>query len=216
MFATTVNHKIRVFRSKPAEGYFGVVCVCLGLIVSFGVSFYIGIPFNPVASTMPFLILAVGVDDAFLMLGAWRMTDPKDPIEVRMGYAMGDAGASITVTSLTNFGCFALGYWLSPTPAVADFCTLTSIGVIFDYIYQMTFFPAVMIYGARRENEGGLIAYFPCCRCKKSLTAEQLEEIQKSQDYHERWFSLKKTKINLRFQQRTCIVSSETHGDHSF
>lgn len=70
---------------------------------------------------MPFLILAVGmsisvienhykfvkgVDDAFLMLGAWRMTDPRLPVHKRMGITMADAGASITVTSLTNFGCF--------------------------------------------------------------------------------------------------------------
>ena len=114
------------------------------------------------------------------------MTDPKDPLEQRMGQAMADAGASITVTSFTNFGCFALGYWLSPTPAVADFCTLTAIGIIFDYIYQITFFPAVMIYGGRRENEGGLIAYFPCCRCSKPSTSQELEEIQRTQDYHER------------------------------
>lgn len=46
------------------------------------------------------------MDDAFLMLGAWRMTDPRLSLEKRMGITMGDAGASITVTSLTNFGCF--------------------------------------------------------------------------------------------------------------
>jgi hypothetical protein len=77
---------------------------------------------------MPFLILAVGlcttltaaiysyqnetgnyflgVDDAFLLLGAWRMTDIRWSVERRMGATMSDAGASITVTSLTNFGCF--------------------------------------------------------------------------------------------------------------
>uniref|UniRef100_A0A915CRK5 SSD domain-containing protein n=1 Tax=Ditylenchus dipsaci TaxID=166011 RepID=A0A915CRK5_9BILA len=57
-----------------------------------------------------------------------------------MGLTMQDAGASITVTSLTNFGCFALGYFLSPTPAVADFCILTATGVMMDYLYQITFF----------------------------------------------------------------------------
>ena len=84
-----------------------------------------------------------------------------------MGVTMSDAGvyflfqsiiiisspieASITVTSLTNFGCFgalqlksaflspispALGYFLSPTPAVGDFCILTAVGVAMDYFYQ--------------------------------------------------------------------------------
>lgn len=46
------------------------------------------------------------MDDAFLMLGAWRTSDPRLSVERRMGIMMSDAGASITVTSLTNFGCF--------------------------------------------------------------------------------------------------------------
>lgn len=48
----------------------------------------------------------LGVDDMFLMLGAWRMTDPRWSVQRRMAITMGDAGASITVTSLTNAGCF--------------------------------------------------------------------------------------------------------------
>lgn len=87
------------------------------------------------------------------------MTDPKLSVEKRMGITMGDAGASITVTSLTNFGCFALGYFLSPTPAVADFCTLTALGMLIDYIYQITFFASIMVYGGKREHRGGIKTY---------------------------------------------------------
>jgi hypothetical protein len=157
---------------------------------------------------MPFLILAVGeifnqlrlksnrilgVDDAFLMLGAWRMTDPRLPVDRRMGITMSDAGASITVTSLTNFGCFALGYWLSPTPAVADFCTLAATGMFVDYIFQVTFFAAIMVYGGMRESEGGIKTYFRCCRSEVLVTGaprptnnptQSDSEIEKS--FHER------------------------------
>ncbi|KAI6187547.1 Patched domain-containing protein 3 [Aphelenchoides besseyi] len=162
VYFTNLSKDIR--KSKPVEAFFGVICVVLGLICTFGLTFYFGLAFNPVSSTMPFLILAVGVDDAFLMLGAWRMTDPRLSVEKRMGIAMGDAGASITVTSLTNFGCFALGYWLSPTPAVADFCTLTAVGMMIDYLFQITFFAAIMVYGGMRESEGGIKMYFRCNR----------------------------------------------------
>lgn len=47
-----------------------------------------------------------GVDDAFLMLGAWRTTDRHLSVEKRMALTMSDAGLSITVTSVTDFGCF--------------------------------------------------------------------------------------------------------------
>uniref|UniRef100_A0A0K0FM63 SSD domain-containing protein n=1 Tax=Strongyloides venezuelensis TaxID=75913 RepID=A0A0K0FM63_STRVS len=148
-------------KSKPMEAYFGVISVILALICSFGCCFACGISFNPVSCTMPFLLLAIGIDDDFLILGAWRMTNSKLSIEERMGWTMDDAGASITVTSLTNFGCFALGYYLSPTPAVGDFCILTSVGVLFDYLFQITFFSALIVIGAKREEYGGLNSYFP-------------------------------------------------------
>lgn len=44
-----------------------------------------------------------GVDDAFLLLGAWRVTDERLPNEQRVGLAMAEAGTSITVTTLTDF-----------------------------------------------------------------------------------------------------------------
>jgi len=104
VYFTNLSRDVR--KSKPSEAFMGVISVVLSLISTFGIAFYCGLPFNPVSSTMPFLILAVGVDDAFMMLGSWRMTDPRMGVERRMGIMMSDAGASITVTSLTNFGCF--------------------------------------------------------------------------------------------------------------
>uniref|UniRef100_A0A914GVP8 SSD domain-containing protein n=2 Tax=Globodera TaxID=31242 RepID=A0A914GVP8_GLORO len=172
LFVYLTNLARDVRKSKPMEAFFGVISVCLSLAATFGLTFYAGLPFNPVSSTMPFLILAVGVDDAFLLLGAWRMTDPRWSLERRMGATMSDAGASITVTSLTNFGCFALGYFLSPTPAVADFCILTAVGVAMDYFYQVTFFGAMMVYGGMREDQGGLIDYFRCKTASNSGTLQ--------------------------------------------
>ncbi|VDM48891.1 unnamed protein product [Toxocara canis] len=94
------------------------------------------------------------------MLGAWRSSDRRFPVEKRMAITMNDAGVSITVTSITNFGCFALGYFLCSTPAVADFCILTACGVMFDYMFQITFFASIMVYGGRKEPSGGLMS---CC-----------------------------------------------------
>lgn len=51
---------VNIFRSKPIEGYFGVISVCLSMVCTFSICFICGIPFNPVSSTMPFLVLAVG------------------------------------------------------------------------------------------------------------------------------------------------------------
>lgn len=42
------------------EMYLGVWAVILALIITFGLFFYFGAAFNPVTSTMPFLVLTVG------------------------------------------------------------------------------------------------------------------------------------------------------------
>ncbi|TKR82013.1 hypothetical protein L596_015797 [Steinernema carpocapsae] len=178
-FVIFSNYSTDRRKSKPMEAYLGVISVILSLICTFGITFYFGLPFNPVSSTMPFLILAVGVDDAFLLLGAWRTSNPKDSVEKRMGHTMGDAGASITVTSLTNFGCFALGYFLCSTPAVGDFCMLTAVGVMMDYVFQVTFYSACMVYGGMKEETGGLMTCCyerSCCCCgKKKLEGGDVE-----------------------------------------
>lgn len=48
----------------------------------------------------------LGIDDDFLMLAAWRELDFRIPLHQKVALVMADAGASITVTSFTNFFCF--------------------------------------------------------------------------------------------------------------
>ena len=52
---------------------------------------------------IPILIpLAVGVDNVFILLSAWRATNPNVELIERMSEAFGEAGVSITITSLTD------------------------------------------------------------------------------------------------------------------
>ncbi|KJH48777.1 patched family protein [Dictyocaulus viviparus] len=153
-------------QSKPLEMYLGVWSVILALICTFGIFFFLGIAFNPVTSTMPFLVLAVGIDDDFLMIAAWRELDRRIPVHQKIALVMADAGASITVTSFTNFFCFALGYYMCSTPAVAEFCLITAWAVLIDYLMQITFFAAVLCYSGRKEETGGLAS---CCYKNEEL-----------------------------------------------
>ncbi|WKY14471.1 hypothetical protein Q1695_000202 [Nippostrongylus brasiliensis] len=146
--------------SKPLEMYLGVWSVILALICTFGIFFFLGIAFNPVTSTMPFLVLAVGIDDDFLMIAAWRELDRRIPLHQKVALVMADAGASITVTSFTNFFCFGLGYYMCSTPAVAEFCLITAWAVLIDYVMQITFFAAILCYSGKKEDTGGLAS---CC-----------------------------------------------------
>lgn len=66
---------------------------------------------------VPFLILAIGVDDACIFLHAWQIADSQKSARDKLGYAMAEAGPAMTITSLTNLISFTVGMF-SSTPAI--------------------------------------------------------------------------------------------------
>ncbi|VDP24721.1 unnamed protein product [Heligmosomoides polygyrus] len=99
-----------------------------------------------------FLFSAVGVDNVFILLSAWRSTPSHESLEKRMEETFADAGVSITVTSLTDFISFAVGC-ATPFPSVQMFCAYAVTAVVFTYVYQLTFFAGIMVYTNRREMD---------------------------------------------------------------
>lgn len=75
-----------------------------------------------------------------------------------MAETLADAGPSISITSLTNLLSFGIGIF-TPTPAIYTFCVFISTAVVYDYIYQIFFFSAVLVLGGERE-EKRMNAYF--------------------------------------------------------
>uniref|UniRef100_A0A915LKQ0 SSD domain-containing protein n=1 Tax=Meloidogyne javanica TaxID=6303 RepID=A0A915LKQ0_MELJA len=114
---------------------------------------YISLTLILLVTVVPFLAFAIGVDDTYVMLGAWQDTKRNLSPEKRMALSLEEAGSAITVTSLTSFLSFGIGTF-SATPAISIFCKFIAIAVLFDYIYQITFFAAVMALGGRREAAG--------------------------------------------------------------
>ncbi|ETN74405.1 patched family protein [Necator americanus] len=98
------------------------------------------------------IFLAVGVDNVFILLSAWRSSPSQASLEKRMEETFADAGVSITVTSLTDFISFAVGC-ATPFPSVQMFCAYAVTAVVFTYVYQLTFFAGIMVYTNRREMD---------------------------------------------------------------
>ncbi|XP_023229418.1 patched domain-containing protein 3-like [Centruroides sculpturatus] len=53
---------------------------------------------------------SIGVDDAFILIAAWRRTDVNASVPDRMKDSYAEAAVSITITSLTNFFAFCMGF----------------------------------------------------------------------------------------------------------
>ncbi|CAG9534964.1 unnamed protein product [Cercopithifilaria johnstoni] len=138
--------------SQHIEAICAVLSPTMALVTSWGILWGIGLPFSNILTVVPFLVITIGVDDAFLILASWRHSNPTSDLETRMGETLTHSGTSVTVTSLTDVLCFVVGL-LSNLPIVQLFCIYTSVAIMIDFIYQITFFTAVVAYsGKQRMN----------------------------------------------------------------
>ncbi|KAI6185049.1 Ptr-18 [Aphelenchoides bicaudatus] len=133
----------------------------------------IGFEFLPIVTVVPFLILAIGVDDVYIFLHSWSRTSSDLPLRERVAEMLADAGPSITITSLTNFLSFAIGIG-TPTPAIRVFCIYITVAVFFDYMYQVFFYTAVITIGGMREN-ARLNAYAPCIKIPEKIAKPEIQ-----------------------------------------
>lgn len=122
--------------SKPIEALMGIMTSSLAIGSAAGLLFSMGIPYISQVTVMPFLAFAIGVDDTYVMLGAWQDTKRNLPPEKRMALSLEEAGSAITVTSLTSILSFGIGTF-SSTPAISIFCKFIMVAVFFDYFYQV-------------------------------------------------------------------------------
>uniref|UniRef100_A0A1I7SVM0 SSD domain-containing protein n=1 Tax=Bursaphelenchus xylophilus TaxID=6326 RepID=A0A1I7SVM0_BURXY len=119
----------------------------LATLTTFSIIGWSGMPFNGVMSIAPFLILGIGVDDAFLLLHSWRdaLKHMKNatPAE-RLERVVTDVGPSILITSVTNTLAFSVGI-LSPAYTMMSFCLCTTIAVALDLILEFTIFAPTLV-----------------------------------------------------------------------
>lgn len=86
--------------------------------VEFFFTILISIFFSLPCTGIENLVLGVGMDDAFVLLAAWRRTNPTMSVPKRLSYTYAEAAVSITITSLTNFISFMIGI-ITPFPSVS-------------------------------------------------------------------------------------------------
>jgi predicted RND superfamily exporter protein len=133
--------------------------VILSTGAGFGLSSAFGLFFGPVHSLLPFILLGIGVDDAFVIVNAFnrerkvkRSEENNAAIAKRSASALARAGASITVTSLTDLVAFAISS-SSALPALSSFCGYAAICIFFLWFFAATFFSATMVLDERRQRD---------------------------------------------------------------
>ena len=105
------------------------------------------------AEVVPFLILAIGVDNMFLIARAEReIPESVTAIEERIGFAMKEIGPSIFTAALCESIAFFIGL-LTDVPALQNFCLVAGLGVIIDFALQMTIFVGALAIDNKRIQD---------------------------------------------------------------
>lgn len=136
-------------------GLASILIITGTLFTAIGLTFY----WNDVltlitAQVCPFLILAIGADNMFMIVRAEREVTPHvTDIPERIGYALKRVGPSIFVTVICRSIVFFIGL-LTDIPVLNNFCLVAGLGMIVDFLLVMTMFVGALSIDLKRiENQ---------------------------------------------------------------
>ncbi|XP_072021310.1 NPC intracellular cholesterol transporter 1-like [Amphiura filiformis] len=140
--------------SHVTLGLAGVIIVLLSVSSSIGIMAYLKVPATLIViEVVPFLVLAVGVDNIFILVQRYQR-DRRLPYENRaqhVGRVLGDVAPSMLLTSLSESVAFFLGA-LSNMPAVKAFSLYAATAVFIDFLLQISCFVAVLTLDSARQE----------------------------------------------------------------
>ncbi|TYJ52960.1 hypothetical protein B9479_006429 [Cryptococcus floricola] len=178
--------------SRFSLGLFGITIVLVAVASSVGIFSMMGVRVTLIiAEVIPFLVLAVGVDNVFILvheLERQNSLHAQEPVrdddadsvhsgrlpsgtslapEERVARAVARMGPSIMLSSVTEVVAFALGA-LVPMPAVRNFAIYAAGSVFLGAVMQCTVFVSAMALDLRRA-EAMRMDCFPCIRLRPPI-----------------------------------------------
>lgn len=152
---SSLNPRRFVIDSKFSLGICGILIVIFSVSSAVGIFSMTGKKITLIiAEVIPFLVLAVGVDNIFILCHEYaRRADnfKEETIEERAAKTLGKMGPSILLSSLSETIAFGLGT-LVTMPAVSSFAIVASIAVFVDFVLQVTCFVSCLVLDAYREE----------------------------------------------------------------
>ncbi|OQE31384.1 hypothetical protein PENSTE_c001G02512 [Penicillium steckii] len=174
-------------QSKFTLGIAGIVIVLMSVSASVGLFSAVGVRATLIiAEVIPFLVLAVGVDNIFLIVHEFERVNfsyPDEEIDERVARAVGRIGPSVFLSALTETVAFALGVFVG-MPAVKNFAAYAAGAVFINAVLQVTMFISVLALNQRRV-ESLRADCFPCVTVRKAnsigLPEDQIYDDQEAE-----------------------------------
>ncbi|ESQ53074.1 hypothetical protein EUTSA_v10024233mg [Eutrema salsugineum] len=153
--------------SKVLLGLSGVVLVLLSVLGSVGFFSVLGVKSTLIImEVIPFLVLAVGVDNMCILVHAVKRQPRDVSLEERISSALVEVGPSITLASLSEVLAFAVGAFV-PMPACRIFSMFAALAILLDFFLQITAFVALIVFDCKRAADNR-IDCFPCIKVSSS------------------------------------------------
>ncbi|XP_065864984.1 uncharacterized protein [Euphorbia lathyris] len=164
--------------SKVLLGLSGVMLVMLSVLGSVGFFSAVGVKSTLIImEVIPFLVLAVGVDNMCILVHAVKRQSFELPLEECISNALVEVGPSITLASLSEILAFAVGSFI-PMPACRVFSMFAALAVLLDFLLQVTAFVALIVFDYQRA-EDNRIDCFPCIKVPSSSGGPNEGEYQR-------------------------------------
>ncbi|KAK5653323.1 hypothetical protein OQA88_9014 [Cercophora sp. LCS_1] len=164
------NPAISLVESKFTLGVVGILIVLMSITSSIGLFSWFGLRATLIiVDVIPFIVLAVGVDNIFLIVHEFErvnISHPDEMVEVRISKALGRMGPSILFSAITETISFALGAFVG-MPAVRNFAIYAAGAVFINAILQVTMFISVLTLNQIRVEDSRADC-FPCVQVKSA------------------------------------------------
>lgn len=175
LFSNPANALVQ---SKFTLGIVGIAIVLMSVSASVGIFAAAGVKATLIiAEVIPFLVLAVGVDNIFLIVHEFERLNtshPDEEIDERIARTAGRIGPSIFLSAVTETVAFALGVFVG-MPAVKNFAAYAAGAVFINAILQITMFTSVLALNQRRV-ESLRADCFPCITVRKANSSSMQDD----------------------------------------
>ena len=156
--------------SKMALGLAGVLIVLASVSSSIGLTAYFGSKGTLIiVEVLPFLVLAVGVDNIFILVQNFQRTgflesrtrsEGQESLEDRMARSVVAVGPSILLSAAAESSCFLIGSFLSSMPAVNAFALNAAIALLISLLLQFSLFLSLFFLDTKRQLESRIDLFF--------------------------------------------------------
>jgi len=155
---------IGVFPSRVGSGFtlaiIGIAIVLASVCASMGFIAYLDVGLTMInVEVIPFLILAIGVDNMFIIKNAIERQEEQYLID-NVAKGLREVGPSITTAAICETLAFLVGA-LTKMPALQAFCIQAAVAIIFNYIFQITAFVVAFTVDCERRKAGKVDVF--CC-----------------------------------------------------